>query len=284
MSRAGRGASGRAAWVAAGAVAAALGACAPDTGGAGDIDGGGGGGTVDAAGDTPDAFSFIDATQLADASGDGPPVGKNCNQLPGTVRDFKITHPDFEHFTTDAISPGIVAPTLGPDGTPTWASPGTPACTTGAAQFADWYHDVAGTNMAIPITVELTETGVGTGVYVYDNGQFFPADGKGFGNEGMVHNFGFTSEFHTSFKYKGGEKFTFRGDDDLWLFINNKLAIDLGGLHQPQQQVLDLDQRASDLGIAVGGTYKMDIFHAERHSTASNFRIETTIDCLIIVD
>jgi hypothetical protein len=26
----------------------------------------------------------------------------------------------------------------------------------------------------------------------------------------------------------------------------------------------------------------MDIFHAERHSTASNFRIETTIDCLAI--
>ena len=74
----------------------------------------------------------------------------------------------------------------------------------------------------------------------------------------------------------------FRGDDDLWLFINGKLAIDLGGLHQPQQNILSLDARAAELGLVVGGTYAMDIFHAERHSTASNFRIETTIDCLIV--
>jgi fibro-slime domain-containing protein len=255
-------------------------ACAPDQNGA-DSDGGGNHGPDAAPGDVPDGTpGFIDGSpNVPDASSDGGSE-QSCNVLPARIRDFHVAHPDFEHFTTDAISPGIVANDLGPDGTPVWASPGTPACTTGAPEFAQWYHDVAGVNQAIPIELTLTKTANG---YVYDNGQYFPIDNAGFGNEGFAHNFAFTTEIHTSFKYNGGETFTFRGDDDLWLFINGKLAIDLGGLHQPQQQTLMLDAKAAALGLHVGGTYHMDIFGAERHSTASNFRIETTIECLIVM-
>jgi fibro-slime domain-containing protein len=268
--------AGVATMVAAVTFGAALAACAPDPGGR--PDGGGGDDDADASSGTIDSGGggFIDAVPPVP---DGNNSNLNCNVLPAIVRDFKVSHPDFEHFTTDSISPGIVAATLGADGTPTYAGPGTPACTTGATEFGQWYHDVANVNKSIPINITLTQVG---NLSIYDNGQFFPADGLGWGNEGMAHNFGFTTEIHTQFEYKGGEQFTFRGDDDLWLFINNKLAIDLGGLHQPQQQVLNLDAAAATLGIVVGNTYKMDIFHAERHSTASNFRIETTIDCLAI--
>ncbi len=263
------------------ALALAQAACAPDHGRENDPDGGGGllpdgnnNGIADSGGN-----GFIDAIPLPDGAG-----MQNCNILPAKIRDFRVgpgvAHPDFEHFTTDAISAGIVATTLGADGTPTWATPGVPACSTGATEFAQWYHDVPGVNMTIPIEMTLTQTPAGA--YVFDNAAFFPADGLGFGNEGFPHNYGFTTEIHTSFKYMGGESFTFRGDDDLWLFINGKLAIDLGGLHQPQQMTLSLDARAVALGIVVGGTYHMDIFGAERHSTASNFRIETTIDCLVV--
>ena len=41
------------------------------------------------------------------------------------------------------------------------------------------------------------------------------------------------------------------------------------------------------LGITKGKIYSLDLFHAERHSTASNFRIDTNlqfVDCGIIVD
>ena len=57
------------------------------------------------------------------------------------------------------------------------------------------------------------------------------------------------------------------------------LALDLGGMHDPIEATLDFDKQASALGISPGNTYQMDIFHAERHTSGSNFRVETNIKC-----
>ena len=61
------------------------------------------------------------------------------------------------------------------------------------------------------------------------------------------------------------------------MFINHKLAIDLGGLHSQQSKTISLDMDAQKLGITVGGTYDLDLFHAERHTNASNFRVDTNL-------
>jgi fibro-slime domain-containing protein len=212
---------------------------------------------------------------------DGGGLGDDCRRLPVTLRDFSRSHPDFEPDSdSDVAYPGLVRPELGGDGKPVYAHPGATPHTAGPDEFAQWYRDVPGVNLTFEDTLPLHEVAPGRLAFASD--AFFPLDGLGFGNEGLPHNFHFTTEIHTTFVYRGGEVFTFTGDDDLWLFINERLAIDLGGLHPSLSATVDLDARAAALGIAPGNTYRMDIFHAERHTDASNFHIETTIDCFVV--
>jgi fibro-slime domain-containing protein len=73
--------------------------------------------------------------------------------------------------------------------------------------------------------------------------------------------------------------FGFEGDDDLWVFVNDQLGIDLGGVHGPLSGQIDMDALAGQLGLQIGGMYDLDFFFAERHTTQSNFEITTTISC-----
>jgi fibro-slime domain-containing protein len=200
--------------------------------------------------------------------------------LTGTVRDFKIEHPDFEDFL--GSDPGIVETTLGADGKPAYAGTAGNPTTTSEANFDQWYNDVAGVNIPSPLSITLSDVGH-PGLYTYDNGAFFPIDGVSWGNEGLSHNYHFTFELHTTFTYSGGEDFTFTGDDDLWVFINGKLAIDLGGVHGALTSSVDLDTIAAAHGLVPGGTYDLDLFFAERHTVASSFRIDTTIPLVTAV-
>ena len=189
--------------------------------------------------------------------------------------DFQIAHPDFEY--NIGVDLGIVQVNLGNDDNPVYAgNPNTPT-TTGAANFNQWYNDVMGVNQSFQVPIVLNE--IMPGIYEYNNNNFFPIDNQGFGNEGNAHNYHFTLEMHTQFLYQGGEVFAFEGDDDLWVFVNNKLAIDLGGVHGPLAGQVDMDAQANQLGLMQGEIYDIDFFFAERHTVQSNFKITTTIAC-----
>lgn len=258
-----------------------------------------------------------------DGDGDSDYDTEDCdNLLEITVRDFDTRHPDMER-ADKGWGPvaGVLEPVLGADRKPIFADPmgtyqwvidsvtgelkpncwdsgpGTPQICwgrdqvpmfEGADSFYDWYHDTE-LNQRFDKILEMGEDPNQVGVYLYDSTAFFPLDpSEGWGitptNDNPENrNFLFTTEIHLLFTYWSGQKFTFRGDDDLWIFVNNKIALDLGGMHLPFEATIDFDAKAEELGIAPGGSYNMDIFHAERHTTMSNFRIETNISCFVPV-
>jgi len=250
---------------------------------------------ADTADDDPMPPIWFDVGLPADGTGEG---GGDCQGgatvLEATIRDFASTHPDFEAFWGSAPTTGLVLDALGADATPQYnpavpVSPGGSSATqiTSAGSFSDWYHDVGGTNVAVPFEIELEEDPVGSGQFVFDDATFFPVDNAGWNgapgpnNETFPdtlddqHNFHFTTEIHTSFVYAPGQVFTFIGDDDLWVFVDGSLVIDLGGLHGELEGSVEMDT----LGLDEGRTYAMDVFHAERRHNGSHFRIETSIAC-----
>ncbi|MBN2801618.1 MAG: fibro-slime domain-containing protein [Deltaproteobacteria bacterium] len=208
--------------------------------------------------------------------------------IQAVIRDFSKSHSDFESYSGSAETTGLVQATLGSDGKPVFASDGcstTYGCQlTGESYFDEWYNTVEGTNYEKPIEIALTRSLTNPDEFIYDSTLFFPlTDADGFGIEntkdvnGDLQNFHFTTEIHTLFTYEAGQVFSFRGDDDLWVFVDDNLVIDLGGLHPPRYGSVDMDT----LGLVEGSSYTMDIFHAERHTTGSNFKITTNIAGLL---
>ena len=155
---------------------------------------------------------------------------------------------------------------------------------TSAESFNQWFRDVPGVNMSAELTLTLVRQDDGSYVFddkddpVYEDlGGFFPIEDQLLGNPGGSpdRNFHFTFELHTQFVYHADDKqsFRFTGDDDVWVYIDGKLVIDLGGVHGATDQWVHLDR----LELTDGETYRLDFFFAERHRTQSNFRISTNL-------
>jgi fibro-slime domain-containing protein len=137
--------------------------------------------------------------------------------------------------------------------------------------------------------------------------------------QGTFHNFWFTTEVRYLFAFGGPFELQFYGDDDLFIFINGLLVLDLGGVHQrlpgrvqvdaagvasiieggtlnPATNIInpcpgidpytlqttnatcvggtcDCRTRTLPLGLTVGNTYEIAVFHADRHPTESNYQL-----------
>lgn len=190
-----------------------------------------------------------------------PPEGECGNILRIIVRDFQGSHDDFENASD--WNPYEVASPIGAARKPEKTS------TTGPLRFEEWYQNLPDVNQ--PFAVDLWLEPVGE-TFVFDSTAFLPL-----AEWGYQDNYLFTTELHTNFEYKGGEVFTFRGDDDVFVFVNGFLGVNLSGVHIAQEGSIDLDARAAELGLEVGKSYTFDLFQAERQPSGSNFRLETTL-------
>jgi fibro-slime domain-containing protein len=208
---------------------------------------------------------------------------------------------------------GLVGGRLDSDGKPDWSGvstcycsftwysgyPATPASNTGnvvmihsAAGFDQWYRTTAGVNTERKSTVELGF--IGGDQYQFSrlmpNG-FFPLDGTGESTvcqswpywaqpvpctTGAGHNYYFTTEVRYLFAYQDTTNLslTFTGDDDVWVFVNGILALDLGGTHQQLTGTVNVNSGSTGLySLAAGHVYEIVVFHADRHPIDSNYQL-----------
>ncbi|MBB6429283.1 fibro-slime domain-containing protein [Algisphaera agarilytica] len=229
--------------------------------------------------------------------------------LEGTLRDFKESHPDMQNPDKSfGVKTGLVEYYLdGPVGVgkPVLASGNSArGMITGEDSFNQWFRDVEGVNKTSSYSITLEPLSGSPGVFYFarekqssnaDEKYFFPMDEVTDGEESWndfrtestgTHNFFFTYELRTLFTFTPRSKrddpsqdlaFKFVGDDDVWVFINGQLAVDIGGVHGQATGEINLDDAAESLGLEPNGIYELVLFFAERHVTESNFRIETTL-------
>lgn len=214
---------------------------------------------------------------------------------------FQVAGPKGE--TSAGLAKGLVKPDLDPiTKLPVWSgrdtglynraglnNPNNP----GLSTPTNWFDTTALQKLGIDvghtcIELPLKKQGVqDSGYFQFRSDAFFPvdtiSDKRGWSpfassliapNDGKDHNFLFCMHGHAAFEYTPGLKFQFKGDDDVWVYINNKLAVDLGGQHAPESAYVNLDR----LKLQEGKVYPFDIFYCERQTNESHIWIRTTMD------
>ena len=164
-------------------------------------------------------------------------------------------------------------------------APGLIKSLTHDSRFKTWFRDVDGENVseATKILFERIDDGGGSSYYVFSSetlpsGGYYPADGRLFGNppdkatkKPAPHNHHFTVEFAATLTYseKTPQWMIFGASDDLWVYVNGKLVVDLGGFGEARKQYLMIDRLGAREGWSEGSQHDIRIFMANRSISES---------------
>jgi fibro-slime domain-containing protein len=209
-------------------------------------------------------------------------------RLASKLRDIDTAHPGFNKdvchsWIGQGIWSGLVKKRLGPDGKPVLSD--TVQCLKSIDWFNTEHFDNGYTNeKCFNLVLRKNDEGL----YEYDTNEFFPLDSfkyldnnntvrnpnNNIGDNGGGHNISFSMETGAEFEYQKGQQFYFRGDDDVWVYIDSQLVVDIGGIHAAAEGSVDLDT----LGLTPGKTYSFKLFFCERNCCGSNFRMVTSLN------
>lgn len=162
--------------------------------------------------------------------------------------------------------------------------------------FYPWFHN---TSRSQSYERKITFRNTGNNTYTYGGSNIFPLDDVQFSSSDSAsrygHNFHFTAHLQVPIKIasSGAERFDFTGDDDVWVYLNNKLVLDLGGLHEALSGYFIINgdgtitssatdsngvvrTKTINANLTPGDVVNLDFFYAERSTTASNTKITIT--------
>lgn len=148
-------------------------------------------------------------------------------------------------------------------------------------------------NPFLPVTDDNTEVGQTNNTYYQDDGVINTVKKQTNKDTLYERDFNFAMISEGEFVYHADDElfFEFEGDDDVYLFINDELVLDLGSAHSIDYYRFNLndyvnaakagelgsDARNAALALEEGETYPFKFYYMERHSYGSNIRICTNI-------
>lgn len=163
------------------------------------------------------------------------------------------------------------------------------------------------------------QTGVGAGFFPLDNMKLDENTGRrsdatnlpyedlkvneDSNTNGIIHNYYFGMRYDVNFKlgdYVGPLQYTFTGDDDLWVLMDGKVVLDIGGIHNKATETVNLwtkilnkdNPTQKEINAYINGlsqdekneNHTITVLYMERGAGASNCKMDFTLPSAEIVE